>query len=120
MTLRDRLLRIVEPLPPGASVSLPVDVLRTWLEQGDETPASTAAEHLVDLTAVAAAGLLGRAPSTVRGWCASGALPGAYRLQGREWRVPRASLAALRNDAPKPIRAQGRAHALDAWRQVGS
>lgn len=39
-----------------------------------------------------------RAPSTVRTWCAEGRLPGAKRLRGREWRIPRSALRALLED----------------------
>lgn len=47
------------------------------------------------LTVQEVAQLTGRAPSTVRVWAGSGRLPGAYRLQGREWRIPRSALRAL-------------------------
>lgn len=33
MTLRDRLAAIVEPLPPGAAVTLPVEAVRAWIEE---------------------------------------------------------------------------------------
>ncbi len=90
MDLRSRLRAIVAPLPPGAAVTLPVEVVRTWLEvEGvGDTP--------VDLTVQEVGDLLGRAPSTVRTWCGAGRLPGAYRLRGREWRIPRGALRALR------------------------
>lgn len=41
MTVRDRLSAIVDALPAGASVTLPVDTLRGWLadEPGDLAPA---------------------------------------------------------------------------------
>lgn len=119
MTLHDRIRRIVDPLPPGASVSLPADVLRSWLEQADEDAPPPAPDECFDLTVASAAELVGRAPSTVRGWCASGTLPGAYRLQGREWRVPRASLAALRNGPrEKSVKHERRQPALDEWRRA--
>ena len=41
MTVRDRLAAIVAPLPAGASVSLPADALRAWLDE-DEQPAESA------------------------------------------------------------------------------
>jgi predicted DNA-binding transcriptional regulator AlpA len=45
MTLRERLAAIVAPLPPGASVTLPVDALHVWLEDepAPEQPASSPA-----------------------------------------------------------------------------
>ena len=44
-----------------------------------------------DLTVVKVADETNRAPSTVRGWLISGALRG-YKLNDRDWRVPRAAL----------------------------
>jgi excisionase family DNA binding protein len=64
----------------------------------------------------------GRAPSTVRSWCAAGRLPGARRLRNREWRVPTSALRALLEDEDHPAR-NGRtdrlptpAGGLSAWR----
>jgi excisionase family DNA binding protein len=44
---------------------------------------------LRDLTVEEMAELSGRATSTVRGWVAAKKIAGAYRMMGREWRVPR-------------------------------
>ena len=121
MTLRDRLRRIVDPLPDGAAVSLPVDVLRDWLdaEEGDFPEQTSSEPQGFDLTVQDAADLLGRAPSTVRGWCSSGVLPGAYRLRGREWRIPRSSLDSLRPDRDHRPTLNRREPDLGAWRKVG-
>lgn len=53
----------------------------------------------VDLTVAEAGSILGRAPSTIRTWAGQGRLVGAYRLAGREWRIPRAALRSLRDAA---------------------
>jgi hypothetical protein len=47
-----------------------------------------------DLTCKAAGGIIGRHDSTVRGMCERGEFPGAYRQNGREWRIPRGALTA--------------------------
>lgn len=44
MRLADRLRAIVDPLPPGASVTLPADTVRAWL---DDEPSAPAAPELV-------------------------------------------------------------------------
>ncbi len=121
MTLQDRLRRIVEPLPPGAAVTLPADVLREWLDgepgTGGQAGDGVSQEPLVDLTVEDVAKLVGRAPSTVRWWCQKGTLPGAYRLRNREWRVPRAALRALRSGSNEPPRLASRHAPLDAYKR---
>jgi excisionase family DNA binding protein len=84
LSLRDRLRRIVEALPPGAAATLPRDTLAEWIGETEPRP-------LADLTVPEVAAIVGRAPSTVRGWCQDGELR-AYRLQGREWRITREAL----------------------------
>ena len=112
MDLRARLRAVVDPMPTGSAVTLPVDTLRAWLEEDAAGP------DTVDPTAADVASLLRRAPSTIRTWCAQGRLPGAYRCRGREWRVPRSALRALRRnhelvDRDTPVD-------LGAWREAGS
>lgn len=75
--------RALEPLPD--EVTVPVRWVRALL-------GSPQAEVSVDLTLEEVAEQVGRAVSTVRGWCASGELRG-YRLNGREWRVPASAVA---------------------------
>ena len=45
-----------------------------------------------DMTLDQVASNVGRAVSTVRTWCNSARIVGAYRLNGRDWRVPQAAL----------------------------
>ena len=40
---------------------------------------------------------LGRNRSTVRAWCEQGRFQGAFKLNGRDWRVPAASLTSYLN-----------------------
>ena len=57
-----------------------------------------------DMTLEQVASEVGRATSTVRTWCNSERLTGAYRLCGRDWRIPQAALRKL-------LDAQGRENA---------
>lgn len=85
-----RLRQALDPLPDEATV--PVRWIRELL-------GSVGTSSLVDSTVGDVAAAVGRAPSTVRGWCRAGRLPDAYRLHGREWRIPAESLQALRQNA---------------------
>lgn len=86
---------------------------------GYEAPASGSA----DLTVAQVAARYSRQPSTVRGWCESGLLRGAYRLRGREWRIPAEALAAFeqaeRGGRPSPVQHSQRSQPVDLgrWRK---
>ncbi len=78
-----------------------------------------------DFTVADLAVRFGRKPSTVRGWCELGRLPGAYRMHGREWRIPVAALAAFEAEARRPKtaseshhRPSGQTTDLGAWRHA--
>ena len=88
MTIRSRLEQVIAGMPPGASVSLPVEAIKAWLM--DDGAGDT-----VDLRAEDVGRLFGRSPGTIRLWIRQGRLR-AYRL-GRQWRVPRAALRELEN-----------------------
>lgn len=85
------LRRDLEKLPPSALV--PVGWLLERLS-ATERP-DHGADVEIDLTAEQVATLLGKQGSTVRAWCAAGSFPGAYRLNGRQWRIPRSAIAAF-------------------------
>lgn len=108
-TLRDRLRRIVEALPPGAAVTLPRDEIAAWV--GAEDP-----EPLADLTVSEVAEIVKRAPSTVRGWCASGELR-AYQFQGREYRITREALREFQDRQANPVDDDSDDD-LSSWRNV--
>ena len=57
----------------------------------------------------------GRKDSTVREWCEAGLFPGAYKLRGREWRVPFAGVLAFE----KQERIRGRRRSRGRIRLVG-
>ena len=118
MKLRARLAAMIEPLPDGASVLLPVEVVRAWLADG----AASSERDLSDLRVEDVAEELGRGLSTVRGWLIAGELAG-YKLMGREWRIPRDALRAFLDrqagrDGREGPRAGGRRAArLSDWRR---
>lgn len=107
-----------------ALASLPDEALVPvgWIrEQLRKVPAE-ADDDGPGLTVEAYADLCGRARSTVRNWCASGRIPGAFKLAGKEWRVPRAALASVGPTAPAPQSPCERlgvpAGGLSAWRAM--
>ncbi len=108
MNLRDA----IAALPDEAMV--PVGWIREQLGAGDD--------RLADLTVEEAAEKLKKAPSTVRAWLIAGELRG-YRLNHREWRVPRASVREYverqRNGSGRQAtRTNSKAADLSAWKNV--
>ncbi|HUE95208.1 MAG TPA: helix-turn-helix domain-containing protein [Longimicrobiaceae bacterium] len=115
------LLRLLHELPPDAS--LPARFILGHLEDEIDPDA-----ELVDLTVEDVARLMGKAPSTVRTWLASGALVG-YKFRGAEWRIRRSDLRAFQDGeaedrgcapAPRLRRAEGDSSAtvdLGGWRE---
>src|SRR5690349_14459758 len=115
MTVADRIRSIVATLPEGASVTLSVESLRGWLDGDDGLSLSD------DLSVSDVAAKFGRAESTVRNWCAQGLLPGAYRVNGREWMVPLSAVRAFkgaRKERPLPGASATEAYDLGAWRKA--
>jgi len=103
-------------LPPEALV--PVAWIREQLRELTESDA--ARTSLLTVNEVAAR--CRRAPSTVRAWCASGSLPGAFKLNGVSWRVPESALRAFierQTETERPRRALGRGTPVDigGWRK---
>jgi excisionase family DNA binding protein len=114
---------LAEALPTGQAVPVPREWLLDLLE-GSSVTADVAQTPGIDLTCHQVADALGRDASTVRAWVARGDFPGAYRLNGREWRIPAESLRAWqegqrrRPSAPAvPIRG-GRRLLLSSWRST--
>ena len=62
-----------------------------------------------DMTLDEVATEVGRAVGTIRTWCNSKRIDGAYRLNGRDWRIPQAALR-------KFLDAQGRGETQDQVR----
>jgi hypothetical protein len=94
MVDRAALLRLAQALPDGTAVPVP----RAWLLElleGTEAPSAGAVPVDVDLTPEEAGAAFQRSPVTIRAYCNAGLIPGAYRLRERQWRIPRAALAAF-------------------------
>ena len=115
MTLEKKIAAMIEHLPQGVeSVTFSTDWLRAELDIGSDVQA--------DLTVEQVAEQLGRAPSTIRGWCIDGRLRG-YKLNHREWRVPRGAvrdyLENQRNGSGRQARrTNGHPADLSAWKNV--
>lgn len=119
ITLSDRLLQAADLLPPGSSITLSIDAIRSTVHTVHFGAAAPA-----DLTVDQVAERMGRKPSTVRGWLAGGDLQG-YKLQGRDWRVTEDALRRFveKQKEPKPAERPnartGKPADLGAWRKQG-
>jgi excisionase family DNA binding protein len=111
------LLARLRLMPPGSLV--PTEWVLAELER-EQGGGKERGEALIDLTVEQVAERLGRSPSTVRNWLGEQRLPGAYRLRGREWRIPPAALTAFlqREAEGKTAGLQGQKPAdLSDWRR---
>ena len=78
-------------LPSGSAISLPVASLLELLEPAQPRDLAKNGPE-VDLTPDEVGAALRRSPVTVRGYCSPGLFEGAYRMRGRQWRIPRQAL----------------------------
>jgi helix-turn-helix protein len=112
MSLADRLRNLAERLPPGGSLTLTRDGLLQLADVTDDPLDQTAVS--ADFTIADLAARFQRSPSTIRGWCERSCFDGAFKLNGRDWRIPRESVETFlnkqRGDRPAPD--------LGAWRAV--
>lgn len=102
---RDALRQLAEGLPPGTAVP----VTREWLLELLAAPTETPVDG--DLTAAQVAKRFGRKASTIRGWCSDRVFKHAYRLNGRDWRIPLADVEAY-----EARQRGGAGGGLGAWR----
>ena len=115
---------LASALPAGSAVSIPREWLLDLLQGSGAATAQRGSAQGTDLTVAALAARFGRKTSTVRGWLERGLFPGAYRFQGREWRVPAAGLEAFEADQRKPSTPRRRGVGepsvadLDDWRKA--
>jgi excisionase family DNA binding protein len=119
VSVRDLVRALLDAMPGAASVTVP----RAWVEDllagapaADLAPPSPALT--VDLSAREVGALLGRSPATVRAWCEAERVPGAYRFNGREWRIPRAGLDAFLERVRRGETEAATVPDLGAWRRV--
>jgi len=111
----DSLRTALTAMPPGTLV--PRDWVLEGLSEdipGVPTVEAPALPARVDLTIRDLAQLFGKQPSTVRAWVERGDFPGAYKLHGKEWRVPVTAVDAFQN---RQRRAKCDTR-LSAWRSV--
>jgi hypothetical protein len=117
MSLRHQLATVIEGMPDGGAVTLPVNWLRQVLETDAESDLPV--NSVADMSVIEVAEALNRSPATIRGWCSAGEVPGAYKLKGREWRVPlwglREFLDGQGNRPGSAVRRRREAN-LGAWR----
>ena len=110
--MADRLRELAGRLPPGGSIVLTreglLDLAAMNGDQADHA-AATAAFTVAEL-----ATRFHRSASTVRGWCEHGRFEGAYKLNGRDWRIPTTGVDAFLAEQ----RGESRVRRLDAWRAV--
>ena len=112
INLADRLRQLAERLPPGGSLTLTRAGLLE-LASADGSQANPVAAQ-ADLTVSELAARFHRSASTVRDWCEHGRFEGAYKLNGRDWRIPQAGVDAFLAEQ----RGEGVVAQLGAWRAV--
>jgi hypothetical protein len=127
VSTREAFLEVARAHRPEDPVSVPAGVLIALLGAScaADTP-SAASPAAPDLTCAQVGERLGRASSTVRGWCERGELDGAYRWRGtKEWRIPLARLLEFEEAQRQGGRQAGeRSHTkpkavdLGAWRRA--
>lgn len=110
-----RLRRLVQAGDPDGTVTL------RWLAQvlGEPVVEEERSEDQPsrDLTVEEAAEYFRRAPSTVRGWLLRGELRG-YKLNRRDWRVPRAAVAEYEHRQRDPDMEDSEEVDISAWRRL--
>ena len=89
MKLSDRLTRMIDGMPDGASITLPVEVVKGWLtENGGGLDA--------DFTVAEVGKFFHRTPATIRAWIRAGRLE-AYLFRGNEYRITHAAVEKLQD-----------------------
>jgi hypothetical protein len=114
---RGALRAVAASLPPGTAVPVPRELLLELL--ADVVAGATSQ---ADPTVEQLAARYGRARGTIRGWCEAGKFPGAYKLHGREWRIPAAAIEAFDAAQRPPEAPAGRTRptreSMSDWRLV--
>ena len=84
MKLSDRLARMIDGMPSGAMISLPVDTVREWLSENGSGLDQ-------DLSVEEVGKFFDRSPVTIRTWIRAGRLE-AYHFRGKEYRITHSAL----------------------------
>ena len=116
MGLIDRLKAIIDGMPDGGSVSLPVTWLRDLLDAEGDSPGTGRL-----LTLEEAGTIVGCSPSTVRTWLNTGQLDG-FKLNARSWRIRDSALRRFierqeSGEHEAPTIRSSRSVELGAWRK---
>src|SRR5690554_3806934 len=106
----NEVVELLRSLPPGTSMD--AAAVAAWLtplvsDSAHESPVS-ATEVQTDLTVQEVADAFGRGVSTIRTWVGEGRFPSAYRVHGREWRIPRSDVEAMQLAERERFRAQSK------------
>lgn len=126
LTVAERLRLFLGASGPGCSITLTREAVAEWLAEDDTDRAPAEAQERDELTVAEWAELEHRATGTVCSWLAAGLVPGAYKLNGREWRVPREGIVAFKAEqarqhpAPERSRTRERTPGTDisSWRKI--
>jgi len=84
MKISDRLTRMIDGVPDGASIILSVEDVRGWLSEN-----GSGLDH--DLTVAEVGEFFNRTPATIRAWIRAGRLE-AYLFRGNEYRITHAAV----------------------------
>ena len=87
MRLSDRLRKMIDGVPKGGAIMLPVDSVREWLSENGSGLDP-------DLTVEEVGKFFDRSPVTIRAWIREGRLE-AYHFRGNEYRITNAALGKL-------------------------
>jgi hypothetical protein len=107
-----------ETLPPGTAVPVPRETLLELLA-GRAGGVAAHGGPPADLTVADLCTWFRRKPSAVRAWLERGDFPEAYKLKGRDWRVPAAAVEAFRANQARDVGERAPAEGdLGAWRRL--
>jgi excisionase family DNA binding protein len=120
MDLRARLRLLADALPDDGAVTLTAASLRAWLAEDSRGDREEAGKPLADLTVEQLADELGRSGSTIRGWLGEGVFPHAYKLRGKEWRIPRADVKQYLERQQRPAAEEQEREARPGSDDLGS
>ena len=112
MTVAQRLRELAERLPPGGSLTLTQAGLLDLAAAADGEPDDVTEGG--DLRVADLAARFHRSASTIRDWCEHARFEGAYKLNGRDWRIPHAAVEAF----VASQRGETSRGPLGAWRAV--